>query len=540
MAPKRIAYDLQAREALRRSVNILARAVKSTLGPRGKTVLIEKSYGSPIVTKDGVAVAKVIELRDKLENIGASLVRQAASKTSKDAGDGTTTATLLAEAIFEEALRNVASGSDPMSLRRGVEKGVKAVVEELGKLSTQVRGKKDIAFVGAIAANNDPEIGEQIADAMDKVGKDGVITVEEGQTLETTVELVGGMQFDRGYLSPYFLTDSRTRKCVLEDCYIFIHEEKLTSIRNLLPLLEKVVKSDRPLLVIAENVEREALATLVVNRLRGILKCCAVKAPDFGDRRKALLQDIAVLTGGQCITEDLGIKLDTLELDVMGKASRVEIDHDTTTIIGDAGSRENIQGRIKQIQTELDHTTSDYDREKLEERLAKLVGGVAVIKVGAATEIEMKEKQHRVEDSVHATRAAVQEGIVPGGGVALLRARRALDNVGAEGDESVGIDILRRALSKPLRQIVENAGLDGAIVLQNVLESSDDNYGYDAANEEYCHMLERGIVDPTKVVRTALQNGASIAVELMSTEAVVGNMTEKKKRKRRQSEEDYW
>ncbi|MHC4787645.1 MAG: chaperonin GroEL, partial [Planctomycetota bacterium] len=528
MAAKKIAFDVEAREAMRRGVNQLARAVKTTLGPRGRTVVIEKSFGAPTVTKDGVAVAKEVELKDNFENIGAELVKQAASKTSEDAGDGTTTATILAEAIFEEALKNIAAGADAMALKRGIDKGVSAIVERLSRISRSVRGREDIAFVGAIAANNDPEIGEQIADAMEKVGKDGVITVEEGKTLETTVDLVEGMQFDRGYLSPHFITDRENMECVLEDCRVLVHQEKISSVQDFVPLLEKIAGSGKPLLVIAEDVESEPLATLVINRLRGALPCCAVKAPGFGDRRKAMVQDIAVLVGSQVISEDLGLELKSVGMADLGRAKKVVIDKDTTTIIQGAGSTEDIQGRINQIRKELETTTSDYDREKLEERLAKMAGGVAQINVGAATEVEMKEKQHRVEDAVHATRAAVEEGIVPGGGVALLRAAKALDDVGAEGDEAIGVDIVRRAVRRPLWQIAENAGLEGAGVLEKVLEMKKNSMGYDAAKGDYCDLVDRGIVDPTKVVRTALQNGASVAGVLVSTDAVVGELPEKK------------
>jgi chaperonin GroEL len=530
MAAKKITYDVEAREAMRRGVNQLARAVKMTLGPRGRNVVIEKSFGAPTVTKDGVAVAKEISLKDNFENTGAELVKQAASKTSEDAGDGTTTATLLAEAIFEEALKHIAAGRDAMTLKRGIQKGVDAVVAELKTLSRPVRGREDIAFVGAIAANNDPEIGEQIADAMEKVGKDGVITVEEGKTIDTTVDLVEGMQFDRGYLSPHFITKRENMECVLENAYILVHQEKISSVQDFVPLLEKVASSGRPLLVIAEDVESEALATLVINKLRGALPCCAVKAPGFGDRRKAMMQDISVLVGGQVISEELGLNLKSLGIADLGQAKKVVITKDNTTLIQGAGKTEDIQGRISQVKKELETTTSDYDREKLEERLAKLAGGVAQINVGAATEIEMKEKQHRIEDAVHATRAAVEEGIVPGGGVALLRASRALDKVKAEGDEVIGVDIVRKAIMKPLMQIAENAGLDGAVVLEKVQELKKDAWGYDAAKGEYCDLVKRGIVDPTKVVRTALQNGASVAGVLVSTDAIVGEIPEKKKR----------
>jgi len=529
MPAKKILFDVEAREAMRRGVNQLARAVRTTLGPRGRNVVIQKSFGSPTVTKDGVAVAKEVELKDNLENIGAELVKQAASKTSDDAGDGTTTATVLAEAMFEEALKNIAAGADAMALRRGLTKAVDAVVGEIQRVAKPVKGKADIAFVGAIAANNDSEIGEQIADAMEKVGKDGVITVEEGKALETTVDLVEGMQFDRGYISPHFVTDRQAMECVLEDCYVLVYQEKISSVQDLVPLLEQAAGTGKPLLIIAEDVESEALATLVVNRLRGVLPCCAVKAPGFGDRRKAMMQDIAVLVGGQVIAEELGIDLKSVGLADLGRAKKVVLTADDTTIIQGGGSTEDIQGRINQIRRELETTTSDYDREKLEERLAKLAGGVAQINVGAATEVEMKEKQHRVEDAVHATRAAVEEGIVPGGGITLLRASGALEKLDVEGDEATGVEIVRRALRRPLFYIAENAGQDGAVVIQNVLEKKGATWGYDAARDEYCDLVKRGVVDPAKVVRTALQNGASVAAILLTTDAVVGELPEKKK-----------
>jgi chaperonin GroEL len=538
MAAKKIAYQMEAREAVRRGVNKLARAVKSTLGPKGKNVIIEKSFGAPTVTKDGVAVAKEIELEDNFENMGAEMVKQAASKTSDVAGDGTTTATILAEAIFEEALKNLAAGADGMALRRGVEKGADAVIEEIKKLSSPVKGKEDIVFIGAIAANNDREIGEQIADAMDKVGKDGVITVEEGQTRETYVELVEGMQFDRGYLSPYFVTDQENMEAVLEEPYILLSEEKISSVQDMLPLLEQVSKSGKPLLIIAEDVEGEALATLVVNKLRGVLQCAAVKAPGFGDRRKAMLQDMAILTGGRVITEDLGIDLSSLELADLGKAKKVTINQDNTTIVEGAGSSKDIQGRIKQIKNEIENTTSDYDREKLEERLAKLAGGVAQINVGAATEVEMKERQHRIEDAVHATRSAVEEGVLPGGGVALLRASKVLDGLKLAGDEAIGVDILRRALRRPMLQIAENAGKEGAVVLEKVSEK-DGNFGYNAATDEFCDLVKSGVIDPTKVVRTALENAVSVASVLLSTDAVIGDLPEKKKEKKQPQMPEY-
>jgi len=528
MPAKRIAYDMEARQAIRRGVNKLARAVKVTLGPRGKNVIIQKSFGAPMVTKDGVAVAKEIELEDNFENMGAEMVKQAASKTSDVAGDGTTTATILAEAVFEEALKRLAAGCDGMALKRGVEKATKAVVDELNRLSKPVKGKEDIVFVGTIAANNDREIGEQIADAMEKVGKDGVITVEEGKTRETVVELVEGMQFDRGYLSPYFITSRENMEVVLEDAYVLLHEEKVSSVQDMIPLLEQVSKSGKPLLIVAEDVEGEALATLVVNKLRGVLQCAAVKAPGFGDRRKAMLQDMAILLGGRVISKDLGIELKSVSLAELGRAKKIVIDKDNTTLIEGAGATSDIQGRVQQIKKEIDTTTSDYDREKLEERLAKLAGGVAQIYVGAATEVEMKEKQHRIEDAVHATRAAADEGILPGGGVALVRAAKALDALELEGDEAMGVQILRDALRRPLMQIAENAGLEGAIVYEKV-RSAKGAFGYDAAAGEYTDLVQRGIVDPTKVVRTALENGVSIACVLLTTDAVVGELPEEKK-----------
>ncbi|MFP4027469.1 MAG: chaperonin GroEL [Candidatus Brocadiia bacterium] len=525
MAPKKIAYQMEAREAVRCGVNKLARAVKSTLGPRGKNVVIEKSFGAPTVTKDGVAVAEEVELEDNFENMGAEMVKQAASKTSDIAGDGTTTATVLAEAIFEEALKNLAAGADGMALRRGVQKSADAVIEELRNLSNPVQGKEDIVFVGAIASNNDREIGEQIAEAMDKVGTDGVITVEEGKSRETVVDLVEGMQFDRGYLSPYFITDRENMEVVLEDAYILLSEEKISSAQDLVPLLEQAAQAGKPLVVMAEDVDGEALATLVVNKLRGVLQCAAIKAPGFGDRRKAMLQDMAVLTGGQVITEELGIDLETVPLADLGRAKKVQIDKDNTTIIEGAGASSDIEGRVEQIQNEIDSTTSDYDREKLEERLAKLAGGVAQINVGAATEVEMQEKQHRIEDAVHATRAAVEEGILPGGGVALVRAAKVLDKLDLPGDEAIGVGILSRALKRPLIQIAKNAGKEGAVVLEKVAEG-DGAFGYDAASDEYCDLIERGVVDPTKVVRTALENAVSVASVLLSTDAIVGDLPE--------------
>jgi len=527
MAAKKMAFEQEAREAIRQGVRKLARAVKVTLGPRGRNVVIEKSFGAPTVTKDGVTVAKEIEIEDAHENMGTQMVREVASKTSDVAGDGTTTATVLAEAIFEEGLKNLSAGANAMALKRGIEKAVDAVVRELTSMSQKVKDQKEIAQVGAIAANNDPEIGKMIAEAMERVGKDGVIAVEEGKALETTVDWVEGMQFDRGYISSQFVTDRATMECVLEDACILIHEKKISAVRELVPLLEKVARAGRPLLIVAEDVDGEALATLVVNKLRGTFSCCAVKAPGFGDRRKAMLEDIALLTGGKALFEDLGIKLDSVELSDLGTAKRVAVGKETTTIIEGAGTPEAIQGRIKQVRNEIETTTSDYDREKLEERLAKLAGGVAQINVGAATEPEMKEKKARVEDALHATRAAVEEGILPGGGVALLRASRALGKVKAKDDEKIGVDIVRRALRAPAMQIAENAGVNGNIVVQATLESGDDAYGYDALAGEYCNLVEAGIIDPTKVVRTALQNAASVAALLLATDALIAEVPEK-------------
>jgi len=528
MAAKKIAFDQEARENIRKGVNKLAKAVKVTLGPRGRNVVLQKSFGSPTVTKDGVTVAKEIELEDSYENMGAQMVKEVASKTSDVAGDGTTTATILAEAIFEEGIKNVTAGTNPMSLKRGIDRAVEEISKKLQSVSIPVKGKKEIAQVGAIAANSDQTIGTIIADAMEKVGKDGVITVEEGKSLETTVDLVEGMQFDKGYVSPHFVTDLESMEAVLEKPYILIHEKKISAVKDLIPLLEKLAKERKPLLLIAEDIEGEALATLVVNKLRGTLECCAVKAPGFGDRRKAMLEDIALLTGGKAIFEDLGIKLENVDVSFLGRAKKVVVDKENTTIIEGAGESAAIQGRIAQIKKEIEDTTSDYDREKLEERLAKLAGGVAQINVGAATEAEMKEKKARVEDALHATRAAVEEGILAGGGVALLRARKALDNLKLDGDESIGVDIVRRALLVPLKQIAENAGCDGAVVAQKV-EENDGNYGFNAASLKYGDLVKEGVIDPTKVVRTALQNASSIASLLITTEALVSEIPEKKK-----------
>jgi chaperonin GroEL len=529
MAAKQLQFDESARHALLRGIEKLAKAVKATLGPSGRNVILDKKFGSPTITKDGVTVAKEIELEDPYENMGAQLVREVASKTSDIAGDGTTTATVLAESIYKEGLRNVTAGANPTSLQRGIMKAVDAVVEELKKISKKVSDSTEIAQVATVSANWDTKIGEIIADAMDKVGKDGTITVEEAKSIETTLEVVEGMQFDKGYLSPYFVTNAEAMEALLENPYILIHEKKISSLKDMLPLLEKVAKGGRPLLIIAEDVEGEALATLVVNKLRGTLQVCAVKAPGFGDRRKAMLEDIAVLTGGRCITEDLGIKLENVKLDDLGRAKRITIDKENTTIVEGEGKQNDIQGRVNQIRRQIEETTSDYDREKLQERLAKLAGGVAVINVGAATETEMKEKKARVEDALHATRAAVEEGIVPGGGVAFIRAQKALDNMkNLEGDEKVGVQIVRRAIEEPTRQLADNAGQEGALIVQEV-KARKGNEGYDVATGQYTDLVKAGIVDPTKVTRTALQNAASISGLLLTTEAIVTELPEKEK-----------
>ena len=531
MAAKKIIFNNDARQAIKEGVSQLARAVKITLGPSGRNVVIEKSFGSPTVTKDGVTVAKEIELADPNQNIGAQMVKEVASKTSNAAGDGTTTATVLAEAIFNEGLKNVVAGANPAELKRGIEKAVNAIVEKLHEMSVTVDSSKQIAQVGTCAANQDAEIGKMIAQAMDKVGKNGVITIEEGKTLETAVELVEGMQFDKGYLSPHFVTNPENMTCELEKPFILIYEKKISSIKDIVPLLEKVAQAGRPLLIIAEDIEGEALATLVVNKLRGTLQCAAVKAPGFGDRRKALLQDLGILTNGQPVFEDLGTQLENITIKELGQAKKVTIDKDTTTIIEGAGSTEEITGRIDQLKAEIDKSTSDYDKEKLQERLAKLAGGVAQINVGAATEAEMKEKKARVEDALHACRAAVEEGILPGGGVAMLRTLDALDKIKASGDEKVGVNIIRRAVFGPIKQLAENAGLDGSIVAQKVTENNDGNinFGYDIMREKYGDMLEFGVIVPTKVERTALQNGASIAALLLNTDAIVSEIPEEKK-----------
>jgi len=530
MAAKYLEFDTEARSRLKRGVDQLADAVKVTLGPKGRNVLIDKKFGNPTITKDGVTVAKEIELDDPIENMGAQMVKEVASKTSDIAGDGTTTATVLAQAIFREGLRSVTAGANPMSLKRGIDKAVELVVEELKRISVPTKGRKEIAQVGTNSANNDPEIGKLIAEAMEKVGKDGVITVEEAKGLETTLETVDGMQFDRGYLSPYFVTDPEKMEAVLEDAYVLVHEKKISTMKDLLPVLEKVAQSGKPLLIIAEDMEGEALATLVVNKLRGTLKVCAVKAPGFGDRRKEMLTDIATITAGKLISEELGFKLENTVLDDLGHIKRILVDKDNTTLIGGKGKQADVQGRIGQIRAAIEKSTSDYDKEKLQERLAKLAGGVAIINVGAATETEMKEKKARVEDALHATRAAVEEGIVPGGGVALLWCRKSLDKVkGVDDDEKTGMEIVRRALEEPIRIIVQNAGAEGAIVVGKVKGSAKLNYGYNAQTDEYEDLVAAGVIDPTKVTRTALQNAASIAGLLLTTECVVAEKKEKEK-----------
>ena len=526
---KQIVTGENSRQSILRGVNVLADAVKITLGPKGRNAVIEKKFGAPVITKDGVTVAKEIELADPLENMGAQMVREVASKTSDVAGDGTTTATVLAQAIFREGVKTVAAGASPTALKRGIARAVEVAVEEIKKLHRDVKGDM-IAQVGTISANNDRQIGNIIAEAMKKVGKDGVITVEESKTMETTLEVVEGMQFDRGYLSPYFITDPERMECVVEDVYILIHEKKISSMKDLLPLLEQIAKMGKPLLIIAEEVEGEALATLVVNKLRGTLQCTAVKAPGFGDRRKAMLEDIAILTGGKAITEDLGIKLENVKPEDLGRAKKVTIDKDNTTIIEGRGKTSEIEGRVKQIRTQVEDTTSDYDREKLQERLAKLVGGVAVIKVGAATEVELKEKKARVEDAMHATRAAVEEGIVAGGGVTLVRCVTPLEKLKLEGDEAIGVNIVKRALEEPMRQIALNAGYEGAVVVGRVRESKDENFGFDAESGEYTDLIKAGVIDPAKVTRLALQNAASIAALMLTTEALIADIKEDDKK----------
>ncbi|MCD6134420.1 MAG: chaperonin GroEL [Candidatus Omnitrophica bacterium] len=527
---KQLIFDEEGRRKILKGVETLAKAVKVTLGPKGRNVVIEKKFGSPTITKDGVTVAKEIELKEPFENIGAQLVKEVAEKTSDVAGDGTTTATVLAENIFREGMKNVTAGANPMALKRGIDKAVEVVVEEIKKLSKTVKDKKEIAQVATIAANSDENIGNLIADAMDKVGKDGVITVEEAKSTATNLDVVEGMQFDQGYLSPYFATDTDKMTALLEDPYILIYEKKISNLKDMLPLLEKIARSSKPLLIIAEDVEGEALATLVVNKIRGTLACCAVKAPGYGDRRKAMLEDIAILTGGKAITEDLGIKLENIDLEDLGRAKRVRVDKENTTIIEGAGSSSDIQARISQIKRQIEETDSDYDREKLQERLAKLAGGVAVINVGAATETEMKEKKARVEDALHATRAAVEEGIVPGGGVALIRTLPALEKLSLEGDERIGLNIVRRAIESPLRQLLDNAGLESSIITEKVKESKT-NMGYDVSSDKIVDMLSAGIIDPAKVTRTALENAASIASLLITTECLVADEPEKEDNK---------
>jgi len=528
MAAKQIVYSENSRQAILRGVNQLADAVKVTLGPKGRNVVLEKKFGGPTITKDGVTVAKEVELKDPLENMGAQMVREVASKTSDVAGDGTTTATVLAQCIFREGVKSVAAGANPMELKRGIERAVEAVVAEVKKYSIETKTNETIAQVGTISANGDATIGNTIAEAMKKVGKDGVITVEESKTMVTELETVEGMQFDRGYLSPYFVSDPERMECVLEDPYILIHEKKISNMKDLLPVLEQIARSGKPLLVIAEEVEGEALATLVVNKLRGTLNACAVKAPGFGDRRKAMLEDIAILTGGKAIFEETGIKLEGVKLEDLGKAKRITVDKDNTTIIDGGGKAKDIEGRIKQLRAQVEDTSSEYDREKLQERLAKLAGGVAVIKVGAATETEMKEKKARVEDALHATRAAVEEGIVPGGGVALLRAASVLDGLKSDTDEKIGINIVRRACEEPVRQIVANGGWEGAIVIEKIRANKDANFGFNAATGGYEDLVKAGVIDPAKVTRSALQNAASISALMLTTEAMICEIPEKK------------
>lgn len=529
MSAKIISFGEEARKSILEGVNVLANAVKVTLGPRGRNVVIDKTFGSPTITKDGVTVAKEIEVEDKFQNMGAQMVKEVASKTSDSAGDGTTTATVLAQAIFKQGIKMVSAGANPMDLKRGIDKAVEAVIGELKKISKPVSDSSEISQVGTVSANGDKLIGDIIAKAMDKVGKEGVITVEEAKSMETSLDIVEGMQFDRGYLSPYFVTDAERMECVLEDPYILIHEKKISSMKDLLPVLEKIAQAGKPFLILSEEVEGEALATLVVNKLRGTLKCAAVKAPGFGDRRKSMLEDIATLTGGRCLTEDLGIKLENVTIEDLGRAKRVVVDKENTTIVDGAGKRADIDGRVKQIKAQVAETTSDYDREKLQERLAKLVGGVAVINVGAATETEMKEKKARVEDAMHATKAAVEEGIVPGGGTAYIRCLKAIESLKVEGDEKFGADIVRKAIEEPLRQISHNAGVEPSIVLEKVRGDKSNSFGYNAQTGEYGDMIKAGIIDPTKVTRLALQNAASVASLLLTTEALVAEKPEEKK-----------
>lgn len=530
MAAKQLLFNEAARQSILRGVTVLTDAVKATLGPRGRNVIIDRKFGAPNITKDGVTVAKEIELKEPYENMGAQLLREVASKTSDIAGDGTTTATVLAYAIYKEGMKHVTAGANAIDLKRGIDKGVEVIVEDLKAMSRPVAEKKEIAQVGTISANNDPSIGELIAEAMDKVGKDGVITVEEAKSMATTLEVVEGMQFDRGYISPYFITDADRMECVVDDAFLLIHDKKISSMKDLLPVLEQIAKMGRPLVIISEEVEGEALATLVVNKLRGTLQVAAVKAPGFGDRRKAMLEDIAILTGGTVISEDLGLKLENVKINDLGRARKVTIDKENTTIVEGAGDNAKIQGRVKQIKAQIEETTSDYDREKLQERLAKLVGGVAVINVGAATESEMKEKKARVEDALHATRAAVEEGIVPGGGVALLRTIKALDKLKLDHDQQLGVNIVRKSLEEPIRQIIQNAGIESAIIVEKVRAAKDPNQGYDAYKEEYTDMLKAGIIDPTKVTRSALQNAASVAGLMLTTEVMITELPEEEKK----------
>ncbi|HMK59821.1 MAG TPA: chaperonin GroEL [Dissulfurispiraceae bacterium] len=530
MSAKQLLFSDNARQQILKGITVLSDAVKATLGPRGRNVIIDKKFGAPTITKDGVTVAKEIELKDPYENMGAQLLREVASKTSDVAGDGTTTATVLAYAIYKDGMKYVTAGANSIDIKRGIDKAVEIVIGELKNMSKPVVEKKEIAQVGTISANNDPSIGELIAEAMDKVGKDGVITVEEAKSMATTLDVVEGMQFDRGYVSPYFITDADRMECILDDAFVLIHDKKISSMKDLLPILEQTAKMGKPLLIVAEDVEGEALATLVVNKLRGTIQVCAVKAPGFGDRRKAMLEDIAVLTGGQVITEDLGLKLENVKIQDLGRARKINVEKENTTIVEGAGDPSNIQGRVKQIKAQIEETTSDYDREKLQERLAKLVGGVAVINVGAATEAEMKEKKARVEDALHATRAAVEEGIVPGGGVALIRCIKSLDKTKLDHDQQIGVNIIKKSLEEPIRQIVTNAGLESSIIAEKVKAAKDSNYGYDAYSEEYTDMIKSGIIDPTKVTRTALQNAASVAGLMLTTEVMITEIPEEEKK----------
>ncbi len=529
MAAKQLLFSDTARQSILKGITLLSDAVKATLGPRGRNVIIDKKFGAPTITKDGVTVAKEIELKEPYENMGAQLLREVASKTSDVAGDGTTTATVLAYAVYKEGMKYVTAGANSIDIKRGIDKAVEIVVGELKNMSKPVAEKKEIAQVGTISANNDASIGELIAEAMDKVGKDGVITVEEAKSMATTLDVVEGMQFDRGYVSPYFITDADRMECILDDAFVLIHDKKISSMKDLLPVLEQTAKMGKPLLIVAEDVEGEALATLVVNKLRGTIQVCAVKAPGFGDRRKAMLEDIAILTGGQVITEDLGLKLENVKLNDLGRARKINVEKENTTIVEGAGDANQIQGRVKQIKAQIEETTSDYDREKLQERLAKLVGGVAVINVGAATEAEMKEKKARVEDALHATRAAVEEGIVPGGGVALIRCIKSLEKLKFDHDQQIGVNIIKKSLEEPIRQIVTNAGLESSIICEKVKAAKDANYGYDAYSEEFCDMLKSGIIDPTKVTRTALQNAASVAGLMLTTEVMITEIPEEHK-----------